>query len=144
MQIYSPPELVPGVELRADVWGLSNIVIHRLEQKVDGDSETLFIAFLNNQFAGSVVAKIMECRACSIRMLFVSLRHRRAGVATALLNELTEWARKQDAEGLEVIVLKDNGPARQFYIRKGKFIDNPTVAPGVPRASEYVVMERPL
>lgn len=36
------------------------ISIHRLDQKVDGHSESLFIAFLHGSFSGSAVAKIMD------------------------------------------------------------------------------------
>lgn len=97
--------------------------VYRLDQKVDGHSESLFIAFLHGSFSGSAVAKIMDWNGCSIRALFVAPRDRRMGVATRLLAEIEKWAISQKADQLECCVLKGNGVARQFWIRKGRFID---------------------
>lgn len=120
------------------------ISIHRLDQKVDGHSESLFIAFLHGSFAGSAVAKIMDWNGCSIRALFVASRDRRAGVATRLLAEIEKWAIAQKADQLECAVIKSNDPARQFWIRRGRFIDDPERTADGERAAEYVVMTRGL
>lgn len=141
-----------------------NIGIHRLEQRVDGETETIFIAFKDGVFVGSAVAKIMPWNACSIRASFVTPRVRRMGVASRLLAAIETWATAQtinearSVQQLECCVLKGNEPARQFWIRKGGFIDDlgrrspPDIiehdkdgSPWVKiRGSDYVTMYREL
>jgi ribosomal protein S18 acetylase RimI-like enzyme len=120
------------------------ITVHRLDQKVDGNTESLFIAFLHGSFAGSAVGKIMEWNACSIRALFVAPHDRRMGVATRLLAEIERWAVSQKVDRIECCVMKGNGAARNFWIRKGRFIDDLGRQAEGERAAEYVVMYREL
>lgn len=123
---------------------IPTISIHRLDQKVDGNTESLFIAFLHGSFAGSAVAKIMEWNACSIRALFVAPHDRRMGVATRLVAEIEKWAMTQRADRLECAVIKGNEPGRRFWIHKGRFIDAPDRTADGERATEYVIMQRDL
>lgn len=123
---------------------VGNIVVHRLDQRVDGNNESLFIAFLHGAFVGSAVAKIMDWNACSIRALFVSPKDRRMSVATRLLAEIEKWATAQGANQIECAVLKGNEPARQFWIRKGRFIDDSSREAEGEQSAEYTIMYREL
>jgi GNAT superfamily N-acetyltransferase len=134
--------------------------VSRLDVKVDGHSEHLFIAILNGSAIGQVIEKMIERdpateinegnswkviipleRICQIRMLYVMPVHRHKGVATRLFQTVEQFARREKATQFELCVLKGNTPGRRFWIQKGKFIDDPErEAP----SAEYACMVKAL
>lgn len=145
----------PAIELHADVWGaqpaihepqqldtsqlnrepeFNSLHISRLQTKVDGITEQLFIAILNGEAVGTVTARIQEWKACAIKVLFVSPKHRHIDIATRLMQNVEAWARTEKATQLELCVQRSNTPARQFYIHRCKFIDIPDDSEGMMKA----------
>lgn len=131
--------------------------ISRLDVKVDGHTEHLFIAILNGSAVGQVIGNIFEIaampvakgnldnwRRCNLRMLYVMPVHRHKGVATRLFQAVEEYARREKATQLELCVLKGNTPGRKFWIHRGKFIDDPEREAGGDRSAEYVTMVKEL
>lgn len=82
--------------------------ISRLDVKVDGHTEHLFIAILNGSAVGQVIAKIQDWKACAVRMLYIMPVHRHKGVATRLFQAVEQFARREKATQLELGCLKAN------------------------------------
>lgn len=132
--------------------------ISRLDVKVDGHTEHLFIAILNGSTVGQVIAlfpswggfmpedaekpfkpsEISRVKVCQLRMLYVMPVHRHKGVATRLFQAVEQFAKRENATQLELCVLKGNTPGRQFWIR------NPDREAGWEQSSEYACMVRTL
>jgi GNAT superfamily N-acetyltransferase len=138
-----PPPTDPLLTTSATSFLLRSVSITRLQRKVDGETDHLFIAIIDNEAVGSVVATLMLSNAIGVQMLFVAHKHRHFGIATRLMAELEAWARSQRATQLELSVLKGNIPARQFWIRKCKFIDDEEgrEVEG-PRKGDYICMSK--
>jgi GNAT superfamily N-acetyltransferase len=119
---------------------LRSISITRLQRKVDGETDHLFIAIIDNEAVGGVVAKHQPWNAVGVRMLFVAHKHRHLGIATRLMAEVEAWARSQKATQLELAVLRGLIPVRQFWIRKCKFIDDEGREAEGPRKDDYICM----
>lgn len=100
-----------------------SIEIQRLQVKVDGRTETLFIAILDGNAVGQMIGIIQPWEACSARMLFVTPKHRHAGIGTRLVREIEAWGKEQGASSIEIAVHKGNTEGRQFWIRR-RFIDD--------------------
>lgn len=126
----------------------NSLHISRLAVKVDGHTEHVFIAILNGSAAGQVIAKHAydqtSTRAWNLRMLYVTPVHRHKGVATRLFQAVEQFARREKATQLELCCLKANTAGRAFWIRRGKFIDDPEREAGGERSAEYVTMVKEL
>jgi diamine N-acetyltransferase len=100
-----------------------------LTEKLIADPETfLRIAELDGRAAGIINAGIEQMpdypqkrpiRSVLIRGIVVrpALRHR--GIATALMNAVTDWARQQRATEVQLNVYEFNRPAAAFFARLG-------------------------
>lgn len=77
-------------------------------------------------------------------MLYVMPVHRHKGVATRLFQTVEQFAKREKATQLELCCLKANTAGRQFWIRRGKFIDDPEREAGGDRSTEYACMVRTL
>lgn len=103
----------------------NSLHISRLLIKVDGHSETLFIAILNGNAVGHVIGMIQPWKACGLRMLFVTPKHRHMGIGIRLVRDVEAWAKEQGANSIEIAVHKGNVEGRTFWIRR-RFIDDET------------------
>lgn len=115
--------------------------IQRLQVKVDGHTETLFIAILNGNTAGQVIGIIQPWKACSARMLFVTPKHRHTGIGTRLVREIETWGKEQGATSIEIAVHNGNAEGRAFWIRR-RFIDDEDR--DMSTQPEYRCMVKPL
>lgn len=124
--------------------GFNSLHVCQLAVKVDGETEHLFIAILNDEAVGQVIAKIQYWKACAVRMMFVKLNCRHMGIATRLMKAVEAFAIQEKATQLELCVLRGNIPARRFWIHRCKFIDDETREAEGPRQAEYVTMVKAL
>jgi ribosomal protein S18 acetylase RimI-like enzyme len=78
--------------------------------------------------AGAVLIRIYDTppdpamvprRRAHVEALVVDLRHRRAGVGTALMEAATAWARARGATEIVLTVWSGNAEAEAFYQRLG-------------------------
>lgn len=84
--------------------GFNSLHITRLAVKVDGITEHLFIAILNGEAVGQVIAKIRDCKACEVHTLFVTPRCRHMNIATRLVKDVEVFAVQEKASTLEIEV----------------------------------------
>ncbi len=135
-------------KLRAAIHGMSDpfqfraFEIQQLAQKIDGETEHLFLAFLNGKAVGSITARIWDDKACGIRRLFVCPKERGRGIATRLLNKAETFARQERSTCLEIAVNRGNVNARQWWIRK-KFYDAPS-RDAAPDPVKFICMIKPI
>lgn len=73
---------------------------------------------------GMLVAR----KTATLENIVVTAAHRGAGVGRALLRACAEWARRQGADSLDLLVWEFNGDARAFYERHGMETLNRTMS----------------
>ena len=99
--VHSVPELVHTWQPVVDVGG------------------ALLGAFVNGALAGiALLGNEVAPGVLQVALLYVSRPHRRRGVATALMDEMEQLARKADAHGLYVSSVP-TGSAVGFYLSRG-------------------------
>ena len=101
----------------------NSLHISKLAVKVDGHSETIFIAILNGEAVGQIIGIVQPWKAVGARVLFVSQKHRHMGIGTRLVSAIGAWAKENNCTSIEVAVHKGNTEARRFWIRR-RFIDD--------------------
>ncbi len=84
----------------------------------DPDSVT-WVAEVNHQKAGFIVADRRPHRVGHIITIDVVESGRRAGVGTALMYVVEEWARRQGLKLMYLETAEDNQPAQAFYKARG-------------------------
>lgn len=120
----------------------NSLEIQQLPQRIDGETEHLFLAFLNGRAVGSVKAFIRKDKACDVQALFVVQAERGKGIATRMLTKVEAFARSERATHLEISCNRGNVNARQFWIRR-RFSDDES-REAQPDPIRYVAMVRPL
>lgn len=96
--------------------------VSHLALKVDGHCEHLFVAILNGEAVGQVIALKQPWGACGLRMLFVTPKHRHKGIGSRLVSRVRVFAHNEGCDAVEIAVHKGNSGARKFWIHK-RFID---------------------
>lgn len=119
----------------------NSLRISHLPLKIDGKTEHLFVAILNGEAVGQVLAIKQEWGACGLRMLFVSPKHRHMGIGTRLVSRVLVFAHNEKCNEVEIAVHKGNNEGILFWIRR-KFIDDPER--DMSATPEYCCMVRPL
>lgn len=90
----------------------------RVRQAI-GDKETLVVvATVAGELVGFAIMKFGDDNA-HLHLLAVDPRHRRRGIATALLEWLETDCRTAGMQGIRVEVRIQNKPAREFYAQLG-------------------------
>lgn len=133
--VASPPET-------GKIPHFNSLEIQQLPQRIDGETEHLFLAFLNGRAVGSVKAFIRKDKACDVQALFVVQAERGKGIATRMLTKVEAFARSERATHLEISCNRGNVNARQFWIRR-RFSDDES-REAQPDPIRYVAMVRPL
>lgn len=100
----------------------NSLHISHLPLKVDGKTEHLFVAILNGEAVGQVLALKQEWGACGLRMLYVAQKHRHMGIGSRLVSRAQVFAHNEHCKSIEICVHKGNQEGRKFWIRR-KFID---------------------
>lgn len=77
-----------------------------------------FVAIHDEELAGFVVAR-QVLQVCEIESIVVALKARRAGLGSALLNAVSNWAAAGEAERLQLEVRAGNISAIRFYENAG-------------------------
>ncbi|MGH9392855.1 MAG: GNAT family N-acetyltransferase, partial [Terriglobales bacterium] len=75
-------------------------------------------------FVAGHLSHRFECQG-ELQWINVAPEIRRRGVATALLQLLTQWFRNHDADRICVNVAEENAVARAFYLRHGGVVLQP-------------------
>lgn len=119
----------------------NSLHISHLCLKVDGKTEHLFVAILNGEAVGQVLALKQEWGACGLRMLYVSQKHRHMGIGTRLVSRVLVFAHNEKCNEVEIAVHKGNDAGRIFWIRR-KFIDDETR--DMSATPDYRCMVKPL
>lgn len=96
--------------------------ISHLRLKVDGHIEHLFVAILNGEAVGQILAIKQEWGACGLRMLYVAQKHRHMGIGSRLVSRAEVFAHNEQCNSIEIAVHKGNVEGRKFWIRR-RFID---------------------
>jgi ribosomal protein S18 acetylase RimI-like enzyme len=81
--------------------------------------DVVFVARERGQLAGFVALCCEESGAIVIEQLFVAPGHERRGIGHSLLAYVEGYAIAERARSLQIVVERDNGPARSFYRRSG-------------------------
>jgi ribosomal protein S18 acetylase RimI-like enzyme len=86
---------------------------------VDKVEQTNIVVLDDYEIIGTVQLIYKRQKSACICLLFVREDHRREGIATLLINECCEKAKKEFCETLGLIVNKDNEPALNLYHNLG-------------------------
>ncbi len=99
------------------------------------DPQALFLAYDGEALAGTIALRPLDGRdaACEIKRLYVSPKHRRRGLAEALLDALENHARERGFRTAYLDTRADMEAALAFYLRRGyercePYNDNPVAA----------------
>lgn len=113
----------------------------RVAASASSNTRFLAIAKVGDKWVG-VAGGMFEdenTEVAEIVSVWVDPDHRRSGVAAALLETVTDWARGRGAKRLHLWVTETNEPARKLYRRVG-FIETGEMAP-VREESELVEVQ---
>jgi ribosomal-protein-alanine N-acetyltransferase len=135
-------DAVVGLEetcLGADAWSPALVV-----PAVGGELPTVrvLVAEVDGVVVGHAVASLVPDVA-ELQRIAVDPAHRRAGLATALLEGVVDAARTADADRLLLEVRDDNAGALAFYARHG-FVEIDRRPRYYRDGAAAVVMRRPL
>lgn len=114
----------------------NSLHISHLPLKIEGQTIHLFVAILNGEAVGQIIAQKEENR-CDLRMLYVAQKHRHMGIGSRLVSRAQIFAHNERCNSIEIAVHKGNMQARRFWIHR-KFIDDNR--PGLP--PDYQCMAR--
>jgi len=93
-----------------------------LRRTIEQDNVWVYTATLNKKIVGMFLMYLVETttrRVLFIEELVVDEKHRRQGVALALMEVAIAFARTNKVDCIELNVGKNNEPARKLYFRLG-------------------------
>lgn len=109
----------PPLAVCLDIWSEGGIGPGRWAvMKRAGGPKTAFLARTNDRPAGVAFAAIHK-NAAMLHALEVPKSARRQGSARNIMLKAAEWAQKNGADSLSVVVTVANGPARALYTSLG-------------------------
>ncbi len=110
------PEYAP---MNAVEWRTVKPFSMNVEQLLANESYACFLAFVNGRCVGQSIAQRGGHRLCDLLDLRTDSRYRRQGVATALVNAVSEWAVTGGYAGLRAETTDDRPVSCQFFERFG-------------------------
>jgi len=95
-----------------------------LRERLANNESTILVAMRDDQAVGftqlyPIFSSVRTARTWLLNDLFVAENARRGGVARALLDAASDFAREQGAAGLMLETMRDNAPARALYVAAG-------------------------
>ena len=101
---------------------------HWLEDNIDQERSTVFVADNGGSLLGFTQLYPTLCSVDLVKYfvlydLFVDPSGRRSGVARALMNAASEWAKAQGAARLDLETARDNAPGQALYGDLGYELD---------------------
>ncbi len=112
-----------------NLWKECNLVVPQndpvvdIQKKLDFQPQLFFIALLNDQLVGSIMAGYEGHRGW-LNYLAISPKHQRQGYGKRLVDEATEKLRKLGCQKINAQIRKTNLSAIEFYKRIGFKEDN--------------------
>ena len=99
-----------------------------LEKNMDQERSTVFVADIRGTLLGFTQLYPALCSVDLVKYfvlydLFVDPSGRRSGVARALMNAASEWAKAQGAARLDLETARDNAPGQALYKDLGYELD---------------------
>ena len=99
-----------------------------LEKNMDQERSTVFVADIRGTLLGFTQLYPALCSVDLVKYfvlydLFVDPSERRSGVARALMNAASEWAKAQGAARLDLETARDNAPGQALYKDLGYELD---------------------
>ena len=99
-----------------------------LEKNMDQERSTVFVADIRGTVLGFTQLYPALCSVDLVKYfvlydLFVDPSERRSGVARALMNAASEWAKAQGAARLDLETARDNAPGQALYRDLGYELD---------------------
>ena len=123
-------EYFAAIELPAELRDDAETIAEYLD-----DPRALFLAYDGGALAGTIALRPLDGRdaACEIKRLYVKPKHRRRGLAEALLDALENYARERGFRTAYLDTRPDMEAALAFYLRRGyercePYNDNPVAA----------------
>ncbi len=117
----SRAELQRSLEIYNDVWPHRAVTAEDVDAWKRGAlASTEFLGAVDDIDAGSAAAAFEASRSRLVAMLVTVLPlHRRAGVGSALVESVTDWAVEQGAREIETRVEADDAASLEFALRRG-------------------------
>ena len=99
-----------------------------LEENIDHERSTIFVADKGGTLLGFTQLYPALCSVDLVKYfvlydLFVAPSARRQGIARALMNAASEWAKAQGAARLDLETARDNAPGQALYRDLGYELD---------------------
>jgi ribosomal protein S18 acetylase RimI-like enzyme len=96
------------------------------KDRIRGKKTITFVAELNNQIVGYLIASIKKAEAyrtikklAELENMFVIQKYRGQGIGSELINYFFKWAHKERIERVQVIASSSNLKAIALYRKKG-------------------------
>ncbi|MCE5343472.1 MAG: GNAT family N-acetyltransferase [Eubacteriales bacterium] len=110
------PEYAP---LPSAEWRTAKAFPASAETLLNDENAAVYFAFSENKCVGQCVAKSGDHHLCELLDLRTDSRHRRQGVATALLSAMEEWVATRSLAGIRAETSDDQPASCQFFERAG-------------------------
>lgn len=99
-----------------------------MTQRLDNEDSIIYIAYVEGEPAGftqlyPVFSSVAMKRTYILNDLYVNEKHRKLGVAQALINKSYELCEQEDARYLTLQTAPDNEKAQQLYRKMGMVHD---------------------
>ncbi len=91
-----------------------------LREELSNSQAFFLVCLIENEVAG-YIGIIDICGECNITNVAVSKKHRKQGVASALIKKAVEDAINRNSDFITLEVRKSNTPALNLYIKHGFF-----------------------